>query len=134
MQGRQQKELSNPYKFTIRPSGETGRGLAFLGGSMALTGITVAGALMSYNEVTTYNQFGPFTEYETNPTGLAATIAPDVWAIVDAVRVAKVNNMYIQDLRGNLSSVKVELNPFIDTHNYLGQANTSAGLSLKVTF
>jgi hypothetical protein len=96
---------------------------------------------MSYDEVTTYNQFGSFTEYETNPTGvaimltgLAATIALDVWAIVDAVRVAKVNNMYIQDLRGNLSSVKVELNPFIDTHNYLGQANTSAGLSLKVTF
>ena len=122
-------------------SGETGRGLAFLGGSIALSGITVAGALMSYDEVTTYNQFGSFTEYETNPagvaimlTGLAATIALDVWAIVDAVRVAKVNNMYIQDLRGNLSSVKVELNPFIDTHNYLGQANTSAGLSLKVTF
>ena len=28
-------------------SGETGRGLAYLGGSIALSGITVAGALMS---------------------------------------------------------------------------------------
>ena len=122
-------------------SGETGRGLAFLGGSLALTGITVAGLFMAYDEVTTYNQFGSFTEYETNPTGvaimltgLAATIALDVWSIVDAVRVAKVNNMYIQDIRGNLSSVKVELNPFIDTNNYLGEINASAGLSLKVMF
>ena len=70
-------------------------------------------------------------------TGLGIMIGAvglNIWAIVDAVKVAKVNNMYFQDMRGNLSLVKVELNPFVDTNNYLGQINASAGLSLKVTF
>ena len=120
---------------------ETGRGLAFLGSSALLSGVTLIGALMSYDEVTTYNEFGSFTELETNPTGvaimltgLAATLAVDIWAIVDATRVAKVNNMYIQDLRKNTSQVKINLMPFVDSNNYLGEHHSSAGLSLNVTF
>jgi hypothetical protein len=66
--------------------------------------------------------------------GLAGTIAVDVWAIVDAVKVAKVNNMYYQDQHGNLSRIEIDLNPFVDTKNYLGQASVSGGLSLKITF
>lgn len=115
--------------------------MAFLGSSALLSCVTVIGALMSYDEVTTYNEFGSFTELETNPTGvaimltgLAATLAVDIWAIIDATRVAKVNNMYIQDLRKNTSQVKINLTPFIDSNNYLGEHHSSAGLSLNVTF
>lgn len=121
---------------------ETGRGLAFLGSSALLTGATIVGALMSYEETTYYNNFGdPITEIETNPTGIAillvgaaATLAIDIWAIIDATKVAKVNNMYLQDLRKNTSQIKLDLTPFVDTYNYLGQNNLSGGLSLKVTF
>ncbi|WP_165003996.1 hypothetical protein [Seramator thermalis] len=38
--------------------------------SVLLTVVTVIEALMSYDEVTTYNDFGSFTELETNPTGV----------------------------------------------------------------
>ncbi|MDD3789357.1 MAG: hypothetical protein PHO94_11780 [Petrimonas sp.] len=122
-------------------SGETGRGIAFLGGSLALTGVSIAGLFMSTEEITTYNQFGSYTEYQTNSTGLAimlaglaATLAVDVWAIVDAVRVAKVNNMYMQDLREKREGISLQLNPYVGSNNYLGQRNTSVGLSLKATF
>lgn len=66
--------------------------------------------------------------------GLAATLAVDVWAIVDAVRVAKVNNMYMQDLREKREGISLQLNPYVGSNNYLGQRNTSVGLSLKATF
>ena len=120
-------------------SGETGRGIAFLGSSLALTGVTYAGLAIAVKDVETYSDGS--TSGELNSTGvaimlagLAATIAVDVWAIVDAVKVAKVNNMYFQDVHGNLSRVEIDLNPFVDTKNYLGQTNISGGLSLKVTF
>jgi len=114
--------------------GETGRGLAFFGGSMACMGVSIAGMAQNMN-ATLSNSYNS----ETKGLGLflaggIAYVIDDVWSIFDAVNVAKVNNMYFQDMRGNLSSVKVELNPFVDTKNYLGQTNASAGLSLKVTF
>ncbi len=122
-------------------SGEVRRGIAFLGGSVACMTVAVTGAVTSHKEVLTPYGSGSIRTWETNPTGVAVMItglvtmlAIDIWATVDAVKVAKVNNMYIQDLRGDLSIVKIEMLPFVDTKNYLGQTNTSAGLSLKVTF
>lgn len=96
---------------------------------------------VSTEEVVTHNSFGTFVEYKARPGfvaltlgALAATLAVDIWAIVDAVKVAKVNNMYIQERRKKMSSIKLEMNPFIDSKNYLGENNTSAGLTFKVTF
>lgn len=123
-------------------SGEVGRGLAFLGGSAACGIGGIVGAYASQKEVYT-NVYGGGTirTLEITPagtaiflTGMAAMLAIDIWAIVDAVKVAKVNNMYIQDLRGDVSSLKVEMFPFVDTNNYQGRTHTSAGLSLKVSF
>ena len=101
---------------------------------MACMGVSIAGMAQNMN-ATLSNSYNS----ETKGLGLflaggIAYVIVDVWSIFDAVNVAKVNNMYFQDMRGNLSSVKVELNPFVDTKNYLGQTNASAGLSLKVTF
>lgn len=122
-------------------SGETGRGIAFLGSSIALSTLTFVGLYNSSEEVVTHNGYGTFIESKARPgavaltlTALAATLAVDIWAIIDAVKVAKVNNMYIQDKRKEMSSVKLEMNPFIDSNNYLGENNTSAGLNFKVTF
>lgn len=117
--------------------GETGRGLAFFGGSMAFMGVSIVG--MVQNMDATLSSSYSSNNVETKGLGLMFAgflgyMVVDVWSIFDAVNVAKVNNMYFQDMRGNLSSVKIELNPFVDTKNYLGQTNTSAGLSLKVTF
>ena len=111
-------------------SGEVGRGLAFLGGTYAAFGIGYGLTATSRNEYGNRND----AQIWTGLGIMIGAVGLYIWSIVDAVKVAKVNNMYFQDLRGNLSLVKVELNPFIDTNNYLGQTNASAGLSLKVTF
>lgn len=116
-------------------SGETGRGLAFMGGTLGTGVIVGVGLLTGLSETTNSN------ELEISSTGLAVVLAGgaimlglSTWSSLDAMKVAKINNMYIQDKRGKLSSVKLELNPFVDTNNYLGQISGSAGLSLKVTF
>ena len=116
-------------------SGETGRGLAFMGGTYGAyaTGFLLLGDLTS--ETNSIEDIFPNILLRATGVGfIGIGIALNIWSIIDAVRVAKVNNMYFQDIRGELSSVKVELNPFIDTNNYLGKTNTSAGLSLRVTF
>lgn len=117
-------------------SGEVGRGVGFLGGSLLCGAVASVGA---YQYVEANENKSSVDEFSNDGlglmlAGLVGGLTVNIWSIVDAVRVAKVNNMYIQDMRGNLSTVKIELNPFIDTNNYLGQTNTSAGLSLKVTF
>ena len=110
--------------------GEIWRGLAFLGGTYGAFGVGYGLAAVSRDDNGNRND----TQMWVGVGFMLGAAALNVWSIVDAVRVAKVNNMYFQDVRGNLSSVKIELNPFVNTTNYLGQANTSAGLSLKVTF
>lgn len=117
-------------------SGEVGRGIGFLGGSLLCGVVTGVGAFQYVDANANKNSFDEFSNEGLGLmlAGAVGALAVNIWSIVDATRVAKVNNMYFQDVRGNLSMVKVELNPFIDTNNYLGQTKTSAGLSLKVTF
>lgn len=123
-------------------SGEVGRGMAFLGGSTACFMGGLIGAVATQEQVFTDVYGGVVETRELTPTGSAflitgmvAMLAIDIWAIVDAVQVAKVNNMYMQDMRGDTNNIKIEMHPFVDTKNYLfGQTSTSAGLSLKVTF
>ena len=59
--------------------------------------------------------------------------AVDIWSIVDAVNVAKVNNMYIQNLR-KTSSVNIEMAPYISQISVNNKIDTPVGLSLRVTF
>lgn len=64
-------------------------------------------------------------------------VALDIWNIFDAVKVAKVKNMYYQDLRAQrgLSSLDVRLEPFVaSVPSPQSQGfSPSAGLSLKIS-
>lgn len=111
-------------------SGEVGRGFAFLGGTYGAFGVGFGLAAVSRDENGNRNDALMWT----GAGFMLGAVALNIWSIVDAMKVAKVNNMYFQDKRGELSSIKVELNPFAGTNNYLGQTNTSVGLSLRVTF
>lgn len=60
----------------------------------------------------------------------------DIWSVFDAVRVAKVKNMYEQDMRGLEASVDMKVEPFL-TYMPAGTVQgckPAAGLSLKVRF
>ena len=90
---------------------ETGRGIAFFAGSMACYVLTYSGAMMmtnSYSSSMYSNDFDDGARLFLG--GLAGMLAVDIWAIVDAVRVAKVNNMAINDLRKNTFRLQPSLN------------------------
>ncbi len=116
-------------------SGETGRGLAFLGGSIGCGVLTAVG----YAQFVVYNAGNTPSEMTTVGlpymfAGILGGTVVSIWSIVDAIKVAKVNNMYFQDKVGN--KVKLEFLPYVDYAHYgLSRQNSPVGgLSLTIKF
>ena len=111
-------------------AGETGRGLAFLGGSIASTAVMITGfSYFAYSLTSSYHPDYGYSQVDYSGlvfglVGLTGAIAIPIWSIVDATRVAKVNNMYIQDIRK--TSVNVSLSPYIG--NDIPNSSTALGL------
>ena len=78
------------------------------------------------------------SEYESWSlyVGAGATLFIDIWNIVDAVRVAKIKNMFMQDIRILRSEMSFDMTPSLmmvpDLQN--GWSAPVAGLSLNVRF
>jgi hypothetical protein len=113
--------------------GETGRGLGFLGGYL---GCYVFMGIGSGIASTVY--------YEDDPAyiagelmvlvGAAGLITVNIWSIVDAVRVAKVKDMYVGDMRSKTSSVKLELSPYVGQISMNNEIVRPVGLTMRVKF
>jgi hypothetical protein len=100
-------------------SGEVGRGACFLGGCTGFFLLSVIGGSTAEGE----------SGYGVIFLGFAGIIAIDLISLVDAVHVAKVNNLVFRDKYK--TSYKLQLSP------YFGSFKTEsipAGLSLKVKF
>lgn len=67
---------------------------------------------------------------------LAADLGIAIWSCIDAKRVAKVKNMYYQDLYGRHASVKMNVEPFLSytPATVSGNVQPAAGLSMKLSF
>jgi len=65
--------------------------------------------------------------------GAGGMLAVSIWSIVDAVKVAKVNNMYIQDVRKK-SAVSLQFAPYIEPISINNEVEFPLGLSMRVTF
>lgn len=63
----------------------------------------------------------------------AGILALDIYSIVDGVRVAKVNNMYEQDLR-KLYAVDVNLYSSVKLASLGNTIQPTAGLTLAISF
>ena len=121
-------------------SGEVGRGLGFLGGSAACGVVSVVGMIVYSSSVMNYSYGSIYSPSSGVGAGLALMVigyggmaAIDIWSIVDAVNVAKVNNMYIQNLRKS-SSVNIEVAPFTSPISVNNKNVTPLGLSLRITY
>jgi len=108
-------------------SGETGRGLAFLGGYVVCSTIYLAGTLSLY--------------FKNGPTesglgliagGALVLLSFQIWTIVDAIRVAKVNNLAFRDK--NKSSCLIKIQPYFSSINYYSSTKPVTGLSFKFSF
>lgn len=154
------KEMGDPYEPAIAGlasyfipglgqmiCGESGRGLAFLGGTAATYFVTMIGFSGLTSEVSydyySENSYSYNNNHNNNGSlftamavgGAISTVGLYIWSIVDAIHVAKVNNLYARDLRKQ-SQVKIQLSPFIDTSKTALSLNNkpALGLSLKLNF
>lgn len=103
---------------------EVGRGFGFLGGSVGLAIVTGVGLGYSY--------------YSTGAAVVAiisyiGLLTLDIIAIVDAVKVAKVKNMYVQDMR-SAYSFDLNLRPSIDYIPSASGMQPTVGLTLALNF
>lgn len=125
-------------------AGETGRGIAFFGGTMGCAGLYFIGALnfMFHNmeDPYYYDNYSSSRSNNIGPTlmviGALGMISVHIWSIVDAVKVAKVNNLYIRDLRKSreLGINDIRLSPYIDRLSINNTSTIPVGLKLSVSF
>ena len=76
---------------------ETGRGIAFLGGYVACWVVYGVGAASALNDAYAGDDIGAAGGVGVAWAGLVGALVVDIWATVDAVRVAKVNNLAWRD-------------------------------------
>ena len=109
--------------------GQWGRGACFFIGNVALYAI-------QYSD-TVYDSYGYSQSVGTIGTIAAiARIGVNIWSIVDAVRIAKIKNMYYQDLRALQAFNDVKVEPFFaftPTEGYNGLTPVT-GFTLKLNF
>ena len=103
--------------------GEWGRGFAWLGGHCGCFIVAVASAAASEGE--------PSVLTLVAASGL---LAIDICAIVDGVRVAKVKNMYMSDLRASGYSFDVDLYPSVNYVKTSTGIQPTAGMTLALRF
>lgn len=106
-------------------AGETGRGLAFFGGYIGSTVVYVVG----YGLLINGEQQGAGTML----LGAGAMLGIGIWSIVDAVKVAKVNNLYLRD-KHRTSMIDLQMAPYVSPVSSISPAHSSAGMSVRLSF
>ena len=126
-------------------SGETWRGLAFMGGEAVLLSI-VKSAADNLESIAITNEKGFLTGYTDEAAGrknmivllsaLGADLGLSIWSCIDAKRVVKVKNMYYQELLGRKSNVEMSFAPsFSVAPTPLSNSLTpTAGAKLQLRF
>lgn len=108
---------------------EWGRGLGKFFGNVAL--MTTANICVQRS----YVDYAPAWQIEIGVAlaCYAAALGLDIWSIVDAVRIAKVKNMYEQDLR-QLYTFDVDLYPSVNYIQVGNKIQPTAGFTLAMKF
>lgn len=106
---------------------EWGRGLAFLGADIVVS-------LMTINAVAqaSRNPNNPSFVYAAAMSAFSLTTG--IWNIVDAVRVAKIKNMYYRDIKELKSTVSYGITPYVSYIELPGNSSPAFGLSFQVSF
>ena len=123
---------------------ETLRGACFFGGS-AVCWYVAEDAAQELSKLTAINSEGQAYYTDTDKAAkytkimlgaLAVDLGIAIWSCIDAKRVAKVKNMYYQDVYGRQSSVKMNVEPFLSytPAEVSGNVQPAAGLSMKLSF
>jgi hypothetical protein len=125
-------------------SGETWRGLAFLGGEAILISVIKTSA-DNIAEVAITNESGFVTGYTDAKVGkrnmvvmltaLGLDLGLSIWSCIDARNVAKVKNMYYQDLINGKKPVALSFSPAVSLAPApSGALQPYAGVSMQLKF
>jgi hypothetical protein len=107
-------------------AGEGMRGVVFLTGATGCIVLVGIGMTDMFTESTETSGGGLYL------AGLLGYAVVDIWAIIDAVRVAKVKNLAFRDKKNTSYNFKIE--PYLSTE-YLNQTGSvPIGLTFKVRF
>jgi len=118
-------------------SGEISRGLVFFGGYLASAFVLNAGM----NAVVSNGMDAGLNAESVAPTGIGlgltlvgvvGVFGCIITSTVDAVKVAKVNNLYIRDYRKS-SALQLEFSPYIGQFNIGNQVVTPVGMSMRIS-
>lgn len=111
-------------------SGEVGRGFVFYGGTVGCAMVFIVGFASSFhaNEYYQTSNGGPIIML----SGALGMLTVDIWSIIDAVRVAKVNNLAFRDK--NKTSYNFQIQPYFNTTYYSQTGSIPTGVTLKVRF
>lgn len=108
-------------------AGEWGRGALFMGGY----GLLMASFGTAADQL---EEAGLDGNDEVLALPIAAMLGLYVWNICDAVRVAKVKNLYARDLRAQMSVPELSLEPYINSAPAAAGNQLVGGLALKMSF
>ena len=121
---------------------ESLRGALFFGGS-AFCFYMAEDAASELTKLTAYDTNGQPYYTDTDKAEkytklmlgfLAADLGIAIWSCIDAKRVAKVKNMYFQDVLSRQAQVGVSVQPFLSYTPVQGDIQPAAGLSMKLSF
>lgn len=104
-------------------NGEWGRGLATFFGNVALMSFAQSNCYEDASEVTQGFAVACY----------AAAVGLNIWSVVDAVRIARVKNMYEQDLRQTYS-MNIDLYPSVNFVKVGNSFRPIAGFSFALNF
>lgn len=104
-------------------NGEWGRGLATFFGNVALMSFAQSNCYEDASEVTQGFAVACY----------AAAVGLNIWSVVDAVRIARVKNMYEQDLRQTYS-MDIDLYPSVNFVKVGNSFRPIAGFSFALNF
>lgn len=120
-------------------NGEGGRGAGYLIGSILCGATTILGANLCNVGVSIDDEGMIIGGLITTICGSVAWLSVDIGAIVDGVRVARIKNMYYQDIQKikNHPEINVSMQPYVSalsSHIGAGLDTPVAGVSLCITF
>ena len=113
-------------------AGEWGRAAWIIGANVGFTVVALLFQESFVNYLTYYNQPFPAMYIAV----LAGWLAFDIWSITDAVKIAKVKNMYNQDIRGQRTAeLHYSLSPYVaPAPDFGGGLQMATGMSLTLSF
>lgn len=120
-------------------NGEGGRGAGYLIGSILCGTTTILGANLCTTGVAIDDEGMMIGGLIATICGSVAWLSVDIGAIVDGVRVARIKNMYYQDLQTmkNHPEINFTMHPYVSatsSHIGAGLDTPVAGVSLCMTF